>query len=76
MYFSFLWVYLKQKVYFNRPNNLEDLLQRIRSKMERKALTLLSAVYKVSVSAKWLAGIISTFALNFIVNLRWLFVFV
>jgi hypothetical protein len=28
-------------------NNLEDLLQRIRSKMERKALTLLSAVYKV-----------------------------
>jgi hypothetical protein len=54
--FFFVWVYLKQKVYFNRPNNLEDLLQRIRSKMERKALTLLSAVYKVSVSAKWLAG--------------------
>jgi hypothetical protein len=52
----FVWVYLKQKVYFNRPNNLKDLLQRIRSKMERKALTLLSAVYKVSVSAKWLAG--------------------
>jgi hypothetical protein len=52
----FVWVYLKQKVYFNRPNNLEDLLQRIRSKMERKALTLLSAVYKVSVSVKWLAG--------------------
>jgi hypothetical protein len=51
----FLWVYLKQKVNFNRPNNLEDLLQRIRSKMERKALTLLSALYKVSVSAKWLA---------------------
>jgi hypothetical protein len=54
MYF-FVWVYLKQKVYLNRPNNLEDLLQRIRSKTERKALTLLSAVYKVSVSAKWLA---------------------
>jgi hypothetical protein len=54
----FVWVYLKQKVYFNRPNNLEDLLQRIRSKMERKAQTL-SAVYKVqsvSVSVKWLAG--------------------
>jgi hypothetical protein len=43
MYF-FLWVYLKQKVYFNRPKNLEDLLQRIRSKMERKALTLLSVL--------------------------------
>jgi hypothetical protein len=43
---------LKHKVYFNRPNKLEDLLQRIRFKMERKALTLLSAVYKVSVSAK------------------------
>jgi hypothetical protein len=72
MYFFFVWVYLKQKVYFNRPSNLEDSLQRIRYKMERKALTLLSAVYKVSVRAKWLA----TFALNFIVNLRWLFVFV
>jgi hypothetical protein len=69
--FFFVWVYLKQKVYFNRPNNLEDLLQLIRSKMERKVLTLLSAVYKVF----W-QGIISTFALNFIVNLRWLFVFV
>jgi hypothetical protein len=55
-YFYSVWVHLKQKAYFNRPNNLEDLLQRIRSKMERKALTLLSAVYKVSVSAKWLAG--------------------
>jgi hypothetical protein len=74
MYFFFVWVYLKQKVYFNRPNNLEDLLQRIRSKMERKARTLLRAVHKVSVSAKW--GIISTFAFNFIFNLRWLFVFV
>jgi hypothetical protein len=57
MYFFFLvWVHLKQKVYFNRLTKLEDLLQRIRSKMERKALTLLSAVYIVSVSAKWLAG--------------------
>jgi hypothetical protein len=28
--FFFVWVYLKQKVYFNRPNNLEDLRQRIR----------------------------------------------
>jgi hypothetical protein len=55
MYFFFVY-YLKQKVYFNRPNNLEDLLQRIRSTMERKAMTLLSAVYKVSVSAKWLIG--------------------
>jgi hypothetical protein len=54
--FFFVWVYLKQKVYFNRPNNLEDLLQRIRSKIGRKTLTLLSAVYKVSVSAKWLGG--------------------
>jgi hypothetical protein len=52
MYFFFVWVYLKQKVYFNQPNNLEDLLQRIRSKMERKALTLLSAVIEVSVSAR------------------------
>jgi hypothetical protein len=75
LFFFFVWVYLKQKVYFNRPNNLEDLLQGIRSKMERKSLTLLSAVYKVSESAKW-QGIISTFALNFIVNLRWFFVFV
>jgi hypothetical protein len=51
--FFFVWVYLKQKAYFNRSNNLEDLLQQIRSKMERKALTLLSAV---SVSAKWMTG--------------------
>jgi hypothetical protein len=72
MFFFLYGFILKQKVYFNRPNNLEASLQRIRYKMERKALTLLSAVYKVSVSAKWLA----TFALNFIVNLRWLFVFV
>jgi hypothetical protein len=36
MYF-FVWVYLKQKLYFNRSNNLEDLLQRIRSKMETKS---------------------------------------
>jgi hypothetical protein len=43
---------LKQQIYFNRPNNLEDLRQKIRAEMERKALTLLSAVYKVSVSAK------------------------
>jgi hypothetical protein len=56
VFFFFVWVYLKQKIYFNRPNNLEDLLQRICSKTERKALTLLSAVYKVSVSAKLLAG--------------------
>jgi hypothetical protein len=53
--FFFVWVYLKQKVYFNRPKKLGDLLQRIRSKMEQKALILLSAGYKVSVSAKWLA---------------------
>jgi hypothetical protein len=33
--FFFVWVYLKQKVYFNRPNNLEDLRQRIRFEMER-----------------------------------------
>jgi hypothetical protein len=55
-FFFLVWVYLKEKVYFNRPNTLEDLLQRVRSKMERKALTQLSAVYKVAVSAKWLAG--------------------
>jgi hypothetical protein len=42
----FVCVYLKQKVYFNTPNNLEDLRRRIRFEMERKALTLLSAVYK------------------------------
>jgi hypothetical protein len=41
---------------FNRPNNLEDLLQRVRSKMKRKALTLFSAVKKLLVGAKWLAG--------------------
>jgi hypothetical protein len=68
----FVCVYLKQKVYFNTPNNLEDLRQRIRFEMERKALTLLSAVYKVSVSAKWLAG--NNF--NICVKLYWLFVFV
>jgi hypothetical protein len=34
--FFFVWVYLKQKVYFNRPNNLEDLLQLIRSKWNEK----------------------------------------
>lgn len=31
----FLWGYLKTKVYFNRPDNLEDLRQRIRAEMER-----------------------------------------
>jgi hypothetical protein len=32
--FFFLWV-LKSKVYFNRPNNLEDLRQRIRAETEQ-----------------------------------------
>jgi spore coat protein CotF len=32
---SFVWVYLKQKIYFNKPNNLEDLRQRIRAEMEQ-----------------------------------------
>jgi hypothetical protein len=31
----FLWGYLKPGVYFNRPNNLEDLRQIIRSEMEQ-----------------------------------------
>jgi hypothetical protein len=30
----FLWGYLKSKVYFNRPNNLDELRQRIRAKTE------------------------------------------
>jgi hypothetical protein len=33
--FFFLWVYLKSKVYFNRPNNLEDLWQIIRAETEQ-----------------------------------------
>jgi hypothetical protein len=40
------------EVYFNRPKNLEDLRQRIRSEREQTSPALLSAVYKVSVSAK------------------------
>jgi hypothetical protein len=30
----FLWGYLKSKVYFNRPNNLDELRQRIRAEVE------------------------------------------
>jgi hypothetical protein len=37
----FLWVYLKSKVYFNRPNNLEDLRQRIRPEMEQISLDII-----------------------------------
>jgi hypothetical protein len=33
--FFFLCGYLKSRVYFNRPNNLEDLWQRIRAEMEQ-----------------------------------------
>jgi hypothetical protein len=33
--FFFLYGYLKSRVYFNRPNNLEDLRQRIRAEMEQ-----------------------------------------
>jgi hypothetical protein len=38
---------IKWRVYFNRPNNLEDLLQRIQAEMEQISLnlTLLSAEY-------------------------------
>jgi hypothetical protein len=32
---SFVWVYLKQKIYFNRPNNLEDLGRGIRAEVEQ-----------------------------------------
>lgn len=31
----FLWGYLKSKVYFNRPNNLEELRQRIRAEVNQ-----------------------------------------
>lgn len=31
----FLWGYLKSKVYFNRPNNLEELQDRIRAEVEQ-----------------------------------------
>jgi hypothetical protein len=30
----FLWGYLKSKVYFNRPNNVDELRQRIRAEVE------------------------------------------
>jgi hypothetical protein len=33
--FFFLCGNLKSRVYFNRPNNLEDLWQRIRAEMEQ-----------------------------------------
>jgi hypothetical protein len=33
--FFFLCGYLESRVYFNRPNNLEDLRQRIRAEMEQ-----------------------------------------
>jgi hypothetical protein len=31
----FLYGYLKSRIYFNRPNNLEDLRYRIRAEMEQ-----------------------------------------
>jgi hypothetical protein len=46
----------KKKIYFNRPNNLEDLGREFELKWNKSVVTLLSEVYKVSVSAKWLAG--------------------
>jgi hypothetical protein len=33
--FFFLCGYLKSRIYFNRPNNLEDLRHRIRAEMEQ-----------------------------------------
>jgi hypothetical protein len=33
--FLFLCDYLESRVYFNKPNNLEDLRQRIRAEMEQ-----------------------------------------
>jgi hypothetical protein len=33
--FFFLYGYLKSGIYFNRPNNLEDLRHRIRAEMEQ-----------------------------------------
>jgi hypothetical protein len=33
--FFFLCDYLKLRVYFNRPNNLEDFRERIRAEMEQ-----------------------------------------
>jgi hypothetical protein len=57
-------------VYFNRPNNLEDLLrQRIRSEMEQINPDIIERRVQ-----KWLA--ISTFSLRFIVNLKCFFVFI
>jgi hypothetical protein len=35
MYFFFLCGYLKSGIYFNRPNNLEDLRHRIRAEIEQ-----------------------------------------
>jgi hypothetical protein len=73
--FFFLWGYLKSRVHFNTPNNLEDFRE-LALKRNKSALTLLSAVYKVStlvsVPNGW-RGAISTFTLNFIVNLKCLF---
>jgi hypothetical protein len=37
----FLWGYLKYKVYFNRPNNLDELRQRIHTEVEHIATELL-----------------------------------
>jgi hypothetical protein len=68
--------YLKSWVYFNRPNNLEHLRLRIRAEMEQ----IIPDIIERSVQCRWAPngwrGAISTFALNFIVNLKCVFVFV
>jgi hypothetical protein len=52
--------YLYPGVYFNRPNNLADLRERIHAVMEQISSAIMRAVYKIFtlvwMSAKCLAG--------------------
>jgi hypothetical protein len=63
----FLCGYLKSRIYFNRPNNLEDLRHRIRAEMEQISPNIIERGVQCLQSC--VVSAISTFALHFIVNL-------
>jgi hypothetical protein len=55
----FLCGYLKSRIYFNRPNNLEDLRHRIRAEMEQISPNIIERGVQClhsCVSTKYLAG--------------------
>jgi predicted house-cleaning NTP pyrophosphatase (Maf/HAM1 superfamily) len=62
---------------FNRPNNLEDLRQRIRAEVEQISPDIIERSVQSVDECEMVGGrAISKFALNFIVNIRCLFIFV